>query len=408
MRVFSAKPYIFASIVVLTLAASGIATSLTHARATATESSPWFDTNSNAAGSRANPTEKVLSPTAVTKIKYLRGVVVPPIPPKAQCQEDVAAPVQVGGNLYLITNGSLSKYNAATGELVWRKIPDRTFSNFYTSLAISGNLVILGGSDCLSASEPVGKLWAYNTSTGALLWSTIGPLGGREIDDAVIAKSYVITEGADAIGSVAQVFNLNNGSFVWSTQQGCGNGGHAVVVALVVMSNGCDSQGNASLEGNSLATGALLWTLPGNWTIQRGDLSGSAGKHLYAINPSGTVVDLNPLTGQVGYSLNGAGTVQAVDTSRVYAACGSGICAYDINTGALDWQETQFTASLAAEADGVLYLQSGAVLNAATGHTITTRLGSYIRGASAIAVGDGRIAVVTVRQVLDLFGLPGY
>jgi len=408
MRVFSAKPYIFASIVVLTLAASGIATSLTHARATATESSPWFDTNSNAAGSRANPTEKVLSPTAVTKIKYLRSVVVPPIPPKAQCQEDVAAPVLVGGYLYLITNGSLSKYNAATGKLVWRRVPDRTFGIIYTSLAVSGNLVILGGSSCLSQSEPPGFLYAYNAATGALVWSS-GP--GREIDDAVVASSYVITEGLDAIGSVAQVFNLNNGSFVWGTQEGCGGGGDAVVVGLVIMSNGCDAQFNASLEGNSLATGALLWSLPGNWGIQRGDLGGSLGKHLYATNPSGTVVDVNPLTGKVEYSLSGAYAVLAVDASRVYAGCGSNpleLCAYNISTGALKWQDTQLSASLAAEADGVLYLQSGAVLNAATGHTITTRLGSYIRGASAIAVGDGRIAVVTVRQVLDLFGLPGY
>ena len=376
----------------------------------ATENSPWFDTNSNAAGSRANPTEKVLSPTAVTKAKYLRNVVVPPIPPKAQCQEDVAAPVPVGGYLYLITNGSLSKYNAATGKLVWRRIPDRTFSTIYDSLAVSGNLVVLGGFDCLSASEPVGNLWAYNTSTGALMWSNGGP-EGREIDDAVIATSYVITEGADAIGSVAQVFNLNNGDLVWSTQQGCGIGGHAVVVDLVVISYGCDTQGQATLEGNGLTTGALLWTLPGNWTIQRGDLSGSLGRHLYVTNPSGAAVDLNPLTGQVRYSLNGAGTVLAVDTSRVYATCGSNgleLCAYSISTGALEWQNTQLSASLAAEADGVLYLQSGAVLNASTGHTITTGLRKYILGASAIAVGDGRIAVVTVHQVLDLFGLPGY
>jgi outer membrane protein assembly factor BamB len=267
--------------------------------------------------------------------------------------------------------------------------------------------VVLGGFDCLSASEPVGKLWAYNTSTGALVWSTSGP-DFREIDDAVIATSYVITEGLDAIGSVAQVFNLNNGNFVWSTEQGCGIGGHAVVVDLVVISYGC-AQEQVTLEGNSLTTGALLWTLPGNWRIQRGDLSGSLGRHLYVTNPSGAAVDLNPLTGQVRYSLNGAGTVLAVDTSRVYATCGSnGLCAYNISTGALEWRNTQLSASLAAEADGVLYLQSGAVLNAATGHTITTRLGKYILGASAIAVGDGRIAVVTVHQVLDLFGLPGY
>src|SRR5262249_348096 len=129
-----------------------------------------------------------------------------------------------------------------------------------------------------------------------------------------------------------------------------------------------------TLEGNSLATGALLWSLPGNWTIQRGDLSGSLGKHLYASNPSGTTVALNPLTGQVQYSLNGG--VLAVDGSRVYATCGSGgisaLCAFNIKTGALEWQNAQEYDFLAAEADGVLYLADGTALNAATGQVITT------------------------------------
>jgi hypothetical protein len=392
------------------LGALAITPSLASSKST-TESSPWFDTNSNAAGSRTNLTEKVLSPTAVPKIKYLRSVTAPPVPPKAQCPENVGAPVLVGGYLYLTTNGSLSKYSAATGKLVWRRIPDRTFGTIYTSLAVSGDLVIIGGSSCLSQSEPPGFLYAYNTTTGALVWSS-GP--GREIDDAVIATSYVITEGQDAIGSVAQVFNLNNGSLVWSTQQGCGIGGHAVVVDLVVISYGCDPQGDWSLEGNSLTTGALLWNLPGNWTIQSGDLSGSRGKYLYATNPSGTTVDLNPLTGKVGYSL-GAVDVLAVDASRVYATCGNGgvsaVCAYDINTGARDWQNTQEYDFLAAEADGVLYLANGTALNAATGKVITTIWG----GGTAItpvidgpAVGDGRIAVISGSRVVDLYGLPGY
>ena len=54
---------------------------------------------------------------------------------------------------------------------------------------------------------------------------------------------------------------------------------------------------------------------------------GSAGKNLYVTNPSGAVVDLNPLTGQVKYMLSDqAVNVLAVDASRLYATCGSQAC----------------------------------------------------------------------------------
>lgn len=178
------------------------------------------------------------------------------------------------------------------------------------------------------------------------------------------------------------------------------------------MTYGCTSGQNTTIEARTLATGSPVWSLPGSWTLQRGDL-GSAGKHLYATNPSGAVVDLDPATGQVVYTLSGAKTVLAVDSTRVYATCtGADICAYDISTGALLWQRTvpySNPPALAAEADGVLYLDSGAALNASTGKTITTiwptEFGS--KPATALAVGDGRIAVSTDPWTLDLYGLPG-
>src|SRR5262249_7398369 len=138
---------------------------------------------------------------------------------------------------------------------------------------------------------------------------------------------------------------------------------------------------------------------------------GAHGKHLYATDPTGTVVDLNPRTGQAGYSLRQAVTVLAVDNSRVYATCGSqhqNLCGYNIGTGALAWQDTQLlgTPKLAAEADGVLYLNYGAALNTATGKR-TTRIWPINPPRTALAVGDGRIATVTGRKI-NLYGLPGY
>jgi hypothetical protein len=58
----------------------------------------------------------------------------------------------------------------------------------------------------------------------------------------------------------------------------------------------------------------------------------------------------------------------------------------------------------------VLYLDFGYAANAATGEKITTTWNYNFRPVTAIAVGDGRIAVVSTidPRVLDLFGLPGY
>jgi PQQ-like domain len=381
----------------------------------ATENSPWFGLDYNAARSRANLTEKVLSSTAVTKIKYLRSVAAAPlIPLKANCTGWIVGPVLAGGSMYAMTNAELSKYNAATGALVWRRIPDPSFSNAYVSVAVSGNLVIVAGSTCDGGSTPAGTVWAYDTSTGALMW-TSGLRIGNEIDGAVVVSPYVVAEGVDAFGYASGVINLSNGQLIWQLD-GCGPSSPPIVVGQVVMSGGaCDAQGNKIIEANSLATGAPLWSLPVTWKLQRGDTAGAAGKHLYATNPAGTIVDLNPQTGKTEYSLSTAAAVLAVDNLRVYASCGSQaqyLCAYNIGTGALAWQNTQlrFPPGYATEAGGVLYVK-GEALNAATGKVITTlawqaQSGVYYLTPSAI--GDGRIAASSGAGVIDLFGLPGY
>jgi PQQ-like domain len=408
------------TVAVLALAAScvviGVPPSLAGSeRSPATVQSGWYDTDSNAAHSRANLAEKVLTPSAVTKAKYLRSVVSPPAPPNAPCgTTGIAAPLPYGGKLYVIANASVRKYNPATGKLIWRHALNSNF--VYDSLAISGNLVITAASDCLSNSEPSGIVYALNASTGAVVWKS-APAGNGPADDMTKVGSYVITEGVDAVGVGVSVLNLGDGSPAWSSF--CDSGStprpSALVVGMLVLSYGCDSQGNnQTLDARNLATGALVWSLPGFWTAQRGDLSGSAGKHLYATNPSGPVVDLNPLTGQVKYSLSQAVNVLAVDASRVYATCGTNgqyVCAYNISTGTLEWEDTQLLSSpaLAAEADGVLYLDFGVALNAATGKVIKKFATGYNPPVAALAVGDGRIAVSQqYSRVLDLFGLPGY
>jgi hypothetical protein len=372
----------------------------------ATASSPWSQTDYNAAQSRANLTETTLTTSNVGQVKWRRGVAAPLISPSQQgCDSSTDAPVLTGGDLYAVTSDKVSKYNAANGSLLWRSNPDPTFSERWLSLAVGGGLVVAGGLDCGSVSDPNGFLHAFNASTGASVWSTLIVPGGGALERMAISGSFVIAAG-DSVGSgeVVAVHNLSNGTLVWSHQTSECAPAQVLVVASTVFSYSCDLNTNAeTLLANKLSTGAKVWSLAGNWRLQRGDIGGSAGTHLFATNPSGTVVDLNPLTGRTVYSLTGAKNVLAVDGTRVYAACTQGLCAYNSSNGSLIWSNGR-TPSLAAEANGVLYLHNGIALNAATGKQIAD---IWTGDASALVVGDGRIAAIIDPRVIDLFGLPG-
>jgi hypothetical protein len=185
------------------------------------------------------------------------------------------------------------------------------------------------------------------------------------------------------------------------------------VVDQVVIAPGCTAT-TGKVIGRSLTTGATLWSRTGNWALQRGDSDTTAGGHVFAINPSGTVVSLDPLTGKTQYLLAGAANVLAVDGSQAYGACGGSgnlqVCAYDSATGGLRWQVQPGLVSepaLAAEGGGVLYLDQGYALDTGTGKTLTALRDPVGSLATKLVVGDGRVAAVVDPRVVDLYGLPG-
>jgi outer membrane protein assembly factor BamB len=376
-----------------------------------TVSSPWSQTDSNSALSRANLTEQTLTSATVGKVRYLRGVAAPLIlPGQNGCAGGfgVFAPVLTGGSMYAITEGRLTKYNPATGAILWQRTPDPTFRSLYKWLAVSYGLVIIGGFGCYSETNSQGSVQAFNASTGALVWSS--GTGGYLPGQMVVPNGYVVTSALDQFGEQVAVRKTGTGAVVWSNNSGgaCGSGALLVVARKVIWESvNCDT-GTTTLMASNLSNGTLAWSDPGNWQVQRGDSGLSSGHLLYATSPGGTVVALDPLTGKTRYSLAGAGQVLAVDSSRVYADCGSlGVCAYSTASGSRQWSaQPGYTANLAAEAGGVLYLDNGNALNAATGKTIISLPASP--AARALVIGDGRIAMVTDPRVIDLYGLPGY
>ena len=378
--------------------------------------SPWSQTDYNAAQSRANLTEQTLTATTIRSVRYLRGIASPLNQPgQGGCTPNtIAAPVLTGGRLYAVTNGQLSKYNPATGALIWRRtlldpITKEAFILDAQSLAVAGGLVIVGDLGCDSVSDPNGFIQAFSASTGGRAWSQQITPGGGALDQMGVSGSYIAAAGTSpGGGQVVSVHQLTTGALVWSrTTDGCGPG-TVLVVAQLVISYGCTQSLAEKVTARGIATGALAWSKTGSWVLLRGDAGGTVGRHLFAVNPSGTVVSLNPLTGTTQFSLADADDVLAADATRAYGNCGSlGVCAYSTATGARLWStQPGFIPALAAEAGGVLYLDQGNALNAATGKTITV-LWNAIDPATALAVGDGRIAVVTNPRVLDLYGLAG-
>ena len=382
-------------------------------------SSPWSQTDYNAAQSRANLTERTLTRATVARLRSLRSMAAPPPSPSDACASQVVAPLLAGGSLYGAMGDWVTKFNPATGRVIWRRNinnpavgPLNVTSK--VSLAVASGVVVLGAVNCLSQSAPPAFIETFNAATGRRGWAEGFP--DSPIYHLVVSGRYIVTAGDSAeAGNVVAVYKLTDGSLVWQhvTSECPSFLGAVAVVAGLVVSYSCNAASGQSLVASRLTTGARVWSRTGgNWQLQRGDTDGAASRHLYAVNPRGAVVALDPRTGKTLYSLARASEVLAVDSIRAYAQCdsGGGVCAYNTTSGRMRWEvRTTDPADLAAEAGGVLYLDLGLVLNSGTGQTITELWSSTIGGpirASALAVGDGRIAAVTDPRVLDLYGLP--
>ena len=380
----------------------------TSAARAGTSPADWSQTDSNAAASRANLGETTLTPHSIGHVRYLRSVLAAPIPINSDGCElgGVTQPVLTGGRLYAMVGGYLTAYNAATGAVIWRVNPDKYFTTNFISLVVTGATVLVSGNDCISQSDPGGYVAAYSTVNGAPKWTR----GFESAVTAMVVSGNYLAETGSTLGSgeATSVLRVSNGSQVWLESGGneCANDGGAVVEAGLMVHDHCDNNGRSSIEADRLATGAKVWSRPGEWHVVRGDSDTSAGRHLYATH-RGTVYDLNPATGAIQHTLSGAIDVLAVDATQAYATCSSDqLCAYNGATGAKVWT-TYEGSTFAAEAGGLLYMQSGYVLKTSTGDEVTLLDNTYPDVASAVVVGDGRVAMVSEPRVLDLFGLAG-
>jgi hypothetical protein len=341
--------------------------------AVAASVAPWYSSDYNAAHSRANTAESTLTPTTVGNLARKGAIAA-----SAQgfdCGPSTSGPVravtEVGGYTYSLANNVVTKARTSTRAVVWRRVVGASSGSVYAvGMAYSSGLVIVGGLDCGSASDPNGDLVAVNAATGAVAWD-IGFSAG--LNDFVVSSGTIVTAGYTlGSGGVVSAWRVSDGSPVWQRQNDGSNQRVAVVGGVVITTAQDANTGAESMQGLSLGTGAVRWTVNGHWGLQAGDLSGSAGHSVFVTTAHGRINEFNPVTGAfVGAYPTTARNVLAVDASRVYATCATrtisaGVCGYSRATRAQVWIKAD-ASTLAAVGGAVLYLADGTVRNSATG-----------------------------------------
>jgi hypothetical protein len=407
---------------VVTTAVLGVAVAIAGGAATATagpaaaagrsHASPtgpaWSQTDANAAGSRSNRHERTLT------VRTVAGLVrqhryAPVVDPAGDCGAvGNSAPVLTAGHVIEVSNDVLLTYDAETSKRLWSARLDASKTTTYNSVAAANGVVVVGGQDCESVSDPNGIEQAFSATTGHLLWQGItSPFGGA-LEHMVVSGNFVVAVGdSEGSGSIVSVNNLQTGADVWFHSFGeCGESSNLAVVDGKVIYSHCDSDGsNPVLEADDLATGTLDWSRVGSWSVERGDTDALTSRHLLAVGPAGTLLDMVPQTGATRRHLAGATHALVVGRSRVFTTCNSSqICAYKLGDHSLLWSVSD-PSSLAAEAGGVLYLADGKLLRVGTGSLIAT-IGRHSQS-SSLVVGNGRMARTHNDRSLLVYGLPG-
>lgn len=365
----------------------------------------WPQADHDASANRANATETTITPANAAQIAWVRGIAAAPTPPGgAECGVGWTTPILAGTRAYAVQTGRLVVHDLRTGALVWQRVLETGHLIEVAQVySVAGGRVFVGSLDCISGSDPTGTVQAFDASTGARLWSRFftGLTGVSVTGTRVVAAGSTVGSG-----STVEVLDAATGAVVWRHL-----GEDCAVSAVVsydrVYYEECDQNtGARSLVAAAVSTGAVAWRKPGSWPVRRADAVGTVAKHLYA----GTTA-LNPATGATRFTLAGTTRIDAVDATRVYAACGAVVCAFTRATGVRLWTSAVPASSglrpaVPALAGALLYTPEGTVLAAATG-AVVTRLWGEDGQARELSVGNGYVTAVVDGRVLDVYGLPG-
>lgn len=367
----------------------------------------WPSVDYNAARSNFNPQETALTTASVDQVEYERGYVLRP--GNGECTpppyHDDDRPVVIGRVMYAASLSSLVAVDLTSGAEIWRTAINPFGDRTTRGIGVSGSHLLLGVSDCISQSDPSGRIAAYDIATGDQVWDTFVPV----LSAMAVSGDRVITSGSSpGAGEFIAVYDATTGGLVWSrTSNGC-TAELALVVGGHVLAQ-CEHP--VQLVALALSDGHPDWQRAGRWQPMAGDTDATTARSLYLRSPTGSLVSMSPSTGNVDWTRPSEhGPVHAVGGTRLYVTCdGTALCALDRRTGIRLWTSprTVAAASVVVAADVLYPAPAPAPLVAATGTTIALGPAPDYPQGDQLVVADGRIvSTESGSRAVDVYALP--
>lgn len=254
--------------------------------------------------------------------------------------------VVADGKLYVsfLNDHILRAYDASTGELLW-EVPGPTQSP-----------TVVDG--VVYAADHLRSLWAIDAQTGRKIWVAHAPLGGYGFGLAV-ADRTVYVGGSDLDGtSPIYAYNASTGALMWRTETGGAVDPTPAVANGMVYASSGDQLFYALVAG----TGRVRWTADIGGLETSSPAVGNGVVYLGSTNGNVYAFDA-----KIGEQLWIAPTAGIIDDTRaaivsngvVYIGSGDEVFAFDGATGERLWfYEMGGAAREQSVVDGTLYVTS--------------------------------------------------
>lgn len=283
-----------------------------------------------------------------------------------------ASPVYAKGVVYIPTmDGRLNAYNSTTGSLLWQFNCQCIFRSFSSALVDPATDMVFFGTVGYADEGIPSPFFGINAQTGALEWSVI--LNWHQLGFPSLAFNtlYIGTSHLDAVNSSIYALDEVTGTVRWQYTYSTGFWGSIAADpnTNTIFSGVADP--NAAVIALNASTGALVWSSP----IPQYGLDEDIGSgitvyngRVYASSKNGSVYALNESNGSIDWSTPiGAPGIGNISTQAISAngtlyvgSLDNNLYALNAATGAILWKTPTGARifSSPAIANGVVYLAS--------------------------------------------------